>query len=50
MTNRSSRHPMRPSIRLKPGAELRAILDRWAREAHAARPQPALRLIKGGRP
>lgn len=41
--------PMRPSIRLTPGPELRAIIDRWARESHAERPRPSLKAITGGR-
>lgn len=48
MTDRTHA-PMRPSIRLTLGPVLRAIIDRWAREAHAERPRPSLKAINGGR-
>lgn len=50
MRNRCPPPAMPPSIRLKLSAELQAIITRWAHDASPARPQPALRIIKGGRP
>lgn len=42
--------PMRPSIRLRPSPALRAILERWEREAMESPRRPAIRVVKGGRP
>jgi hypothetical protein len=48
MTSQNDSRSMRPSIRLQPGAELRAILDQWVREAKEKRSRLALKIIKGG--
>lgn len=50
MSNRDPHRAMRPSIRLKPSAELQAIIDRWAQELRLEGRPPALRAIKGCRP
>lgn len=48
MSDQDNSRSMRPSIRLQPGAELRAILVQWAKQANGTR-RPLLRAINGGR-
>ncbi len=48
MKDQDNSRSMRPSIRLQPGAELRTILDQWAKQAKGKR-RPLLKAINGGR-